>query len=582
MTKPHDRLNIITNLYGHALQKAIQSRPYDAGETHKTIQDLIIRFSKADPHPGKARTQWLIKTYIRDERFKLEDLGRAYAALLAFEQFKRKLPIEHRELNKLHSLSDLEALVEPFIQSEELAKLTHDLSSVTGRKKRRLEALKARDESIILHSSAICLQIPDLTSSRVEGANLPTIVVPMTEFAACWWGRGTKWCTAAEKNNAFAEYHKIAPLVIIVCSDGTKFQIHVTPKTIDFMDSMDKDVKRQTIIDRWSELSLLLYWMIEQNGRALSYVPDEHKDSRTCRMAVKQNGLSLQFVPEAQQSLGLCHMAVKQNAKALRYVCKKNKTPTLCYNAVSQNGMTLRYVIEESLSASLCRIAVRTSGNALQFVPELYIKPDLYHIAVTQNGAALKYIPESQRTYELCYSAVSQDGLAIHDVPERHRNYKLYHTAIEQAGCVLAFIPLKYKTSGLCRIAVEQNGDALEDVPEKYRTPMLCRIAVSQQGEALKHVPKEHRDEEIYHIAVQNDGFALKYLPEEHLTFDLCCIAVQQNPDALDFVPEYYRTSELMALISPTQPEWQQNIFDRLLARIESRFSLDILNFDSI
>jgi hypothetical protein len=348
------RLNKILNLHGQALAEAVgQREPMSQQLEVKTAtslkvaeleaqlpsKDLILRFAGSDPTPGKSRTQWLVKTYIKDEQFKLEDLGRADVALAAFERFKRKLPVEQRELSQLTSLRDLEALVEPFVKAEERARLTRDLSSATGRELRRLEEWKARDESIVLLSD---FELKS-RSSRGEGKGLPTIAVPMTEFASKWWGRGTKWCTAAEKNSAFHEYNTDAPLIVIVCPDGEKFQAHVEKDDFQFMDNTDKRVDNETIRERWDEFNPLFYWAIEQNGMILRFIPEDKRTPELCRIAIEQNGRALFHVPEDYRTPELCRVAIEQNGDALEFVSKDKGNLELYRLAVEQNGWSLNH-----------------------------------------------------------------------------------------------------------------------------------------------------------------------------------------------------------------------------------------------
>jgi Domain of unknown function (DUF4116) len=472
------RLSKIMELHGQKLSETVSQRELNdlspsRGEGTKCEmsqreaqlppKDLILRFARADPTDGKSRTQWLVKTYIADERFKLEDLGRVDAALAAFERFKRKLPVEQRELSQLKSLRGLEELVNPFVKAEAKARLERDLSSATGREKRRLEELKAWDESIIIQ----------------EKEGLPTIAVPMTEFASKWWGRGTKWCTSADKDNSFNDYHKNAPLIVLVCPDGAKFQMHVTNE-IQFMDNTDEDVGEEIIEERWNEFKSLLDWALHQNGYALQFVPEEYRTPELCRLAVVQNGLALEFVPEEYRTYEICLLAIKQN------------------------------------------------GLAIQDVPEDQITPELYHLALEQNGWALGHVPREQRTYELCLLAVQRNGRALDSVPENHRTPELYRIAVEQDGEALESIPKNKKTPELCLLAVQSNGFALQNINE--RTPELCRIAVEQNGRALLFVPKEYRTEEICRLAVQQNKDTLRYVPEEYRTPELLAIIQPMQP----------------------------------------------------
>ena len=49
--------------------------------------------------------------------------------------------------------------------------------------------------------------------------------------AACYYGQGTRWCTAATRGkNYFSEYHNESPLLIILPKEpqypGEKYQLH--------------------------------------------------------------------------------------------------------------------------------------------------------------------------------------------------------------------------------------------------------------------------------------------------------------------------------------------------------------------
>jgi uncharacterized membrane protein YecN with MAPEG domain len=501
------RLNKIIDLHGQALAEAIGKREPTSRETQLSDKDLILRFAGSDPTDGKSRTQWLVKTYIKDEQFKLEDLGRVDAALAAFERFKRKLPVEQRELSRFKSLRELEELVDPFVKAEARARLERDLSSATGREKRRLEELKARDESIVVQ----------------EGEGILTIAVPMTEFASKWWGRGTRWCTAAENNNAFAQYHEFAPLVIIVCPDGSKFQINIQSYALLFMDNTDENVSEETIRERWNEFESLFYWAVQQNRMALEYLSEDKRSPELCRIAVEQDGLALEFVPsDLKSSRG-----------------EEERTSELCWIAIAQNGRALKFTSEDEKTQELCRIAVEQDGNALEYVPKQYITPELYQLAVEQDGMTLDIVPEEERTPELCQLAMEQNGWALQFVPEKHKTYEL------------------------CLMAIQQDGEALEYVPHDLMVPELYYMAIRQNGKALEYIPENNRTPELCRIAVERNGMALRYVPENQKTSELCCLAIK-NGEALYIVPRKHRTPELMALIPPMQPKWNPDILQGL------------------
>jgi hypothetical protein len=69
------------------------------------------------------------------------------------------------------------------------------------------------------------------------------VIIPKTEEAACLYGAGTKWCTAAKDNNQFKHYDDQGPLMIILATIGDKqrkFQLHY--ETDAFMDERDQAI----------------------------------------------------------------------------------------------------------------------------------------------------------------------------------------------------------------------------------------------------------------------------------------------------------------------------------------------------
>jgi len=78
------------------------------------------------------------------------------------------------------------------------------------------------------------------------------VVVPQDEAAACYYGRGTRWCTAATKGeNYFVHYNKEGPLYIILPKNpsykGEKYQLHIESK--QFMNEKDDPVSLAKLLD---------------------------------------------------------------------------------------------------------------------------------------------------------------------------------------------------------------------------------------------------------------------------------------------------------------------------------------------
>jgi len=549
----------------------------EAREVEKIPEEQIpaqvvrLILEKADPTRNKGMTAWLVRQYGQGH-LRLEDLGTANETLAMFRRYAPRLGPGQRDLGRYQNLAAVWEAVIGFANDEE--------QRLSGKAQKALDRDKAYAESRILRHD------PDGF----------TIAVPLTEFAAKWWGRGTRWCTAAEKDNRFWQYHKDAPLIIVVIpelKEKGKFQIWATEGDVQFMDAADERVSNKLIVRHWSRFERVLILALRQSGLALEHVPEELRtdeissiavsqhsraleyvpwDLRTedmCRIAVAQKGLALEYVPWDMRTEDLCCLAVEQIGEALHYVPRTRRTDEMCRIAVAQDGWALGYVPEDLCTEEMCRIAVAQDGRALQYVPEALRTDAMCRIAVAQNGKALNDVPHALRTDEICRMAVTQNGLALTEVLERLRTDEMCRIAVTQNGGALQYVPKTLRDEDMCRIAVAQNGWALEAVPSKLRTKEMYSIAVARDGFVLQRVPEALRTEEMCRIAVAQIGWALIYVPEALRTEVLCRLAVAQNGGSLAHVPEDLRTEELCGVAVAQDGQALESVPDALRSEMQ-------------
>jgi hypothetical protein len=457
-----------------------------------------IILERADPTLAKTMTGWLVKQYAQGG-LRLEDTGTANETLDMFQRYAPRLPEGQRDLGQYQSLAEAWDAVFHLAEVEK-DKLSH-------KAQKALDRNKAYAESRILRQDS-------------DGF---TIAVPLTEFAAKWWGKGTRWCTAAEKDNQFWHYHEQAPLIVIDIPElkkQGKFQLWVPEsnvREVQFMDAAHRPVTETVIEQNWNRLGAFLLHAMQTNGRALRYVPEVLRTEELCRIAVSQNGYALEHVPQ------------------------------------------------DLRTEQFCRFAMTRCGLALKYVPQDLRSEDMCRIAVAENGWALAAVPKALRTEEMCMKAMARNAEAVWCVPEALLTEKMCKNAVARFGFTLGNIPQKLRTSDICRIAVAECGWALEFVPDALRTGELCKIAVTQDGRALEHVPLDFHSEEMYRIAVTKTGIALQYVPLAHRSEDLCRLAFSQNGLALEYVPKSLHL-DLQPVIKIPQPTWDLSLLDKLAA----------------
>jgi hypothetical protein len=177
----------------HSAPDSIPST-HDTQAKHRDAHAIIDHFAThADPSPNKQHTQWIVDKY-KKGNFRQEDAGRIHQTLSAFSAHQRKLP--NKDLNSYKSLGEVEKAVEPHLGT----------------------ATSHKEEKRMIKSEGA-----DLVHENEHA----TIHKLKTKEAACAYGAGTKWCTAAKHNNMFDSYNKDGPMYVVQGKkDGRKYQMH--------------------------------------------------------------------------------------------------------------------------------------------------------------------------------------------------------------------------------------------------------------------------------------------------------------------------------------------------------------------
>jgi len=178
-------------------------------------ESILVLIENADPSPNGQYSLWILQNWLRGNiRYLLEDSARVRAALtILFTKKAKIVNAGHNvDINK-YTFSELETLTDQFSDTK------------TGKEVRREDAERAQKESEIMYDGP-------------EGK----LVVPKSEFASCFWGRGTKWCTAATSSkNYFEQYAHDGKIYIWIAQDGTKYQFWVCEESGAFQYAYSND-----------------------------------------------------------------------------------------------------------------------------------------------------------------------------------------------------------------------------------------------------------------------------------------------------------------------------------------------------
>jgi hypothetical protein len=171
---------------------------------------IMQQIENADPTSNKIYTPWLTREYAKGNIRRLEDINARYTAWMQ-EHFKyknkRDFPPQLKDIMRLNATQFINGMSNYEPPAEELKD-------------------KGEAEEVLKTSEA-------------------RVLVPKNQAAACYYGQGTQWCTAATKGtNYFDRYNESGPLYIIIPTkpmyDGEKYQLHFADE--QFMDEQDDPV----------------------------------------------------------------------------------------------------------------------------------------------------------------------------------------------------------------------------------------------------------------------------------------------------------------------------------------------------
>jgi hypothetical protein len=198
----------------------------------------------ADPTPNKLYTPWLTREYAKGRIKRLEDMDSRYNTWLASHfkyKNKRDFPPELKDIMRIDAPSFLTGMVNYEPPPEEL---------------------KNKGNSKL---------VADTPSARV--------IVPLDQDAACYYGQGTQWCTAATRGtNYFDHYDNNGPLYIILPKhpkyNGEKYQLHFYDE--QFMDEQDNEVYIAALLNnRFPDLKEFFFKIEPSLSTAIAFADDK-------------------------------------------------------------------------------------------------------------------------------------------------------------------------------------------------------------------------------------------------------------------------------------------------------------------
>ena len=307
---------------------------------------------------------------------------------------KKKLPDNDRNLLHYHSLAHLYKTISPHIVKSKA-------------EERQEEKQKAYTESKIF-----------LDQNGLK------IVSPQTEYAAKWWGRGTQWCTSAEKNNMFEDYNERGPLLIIITPEGRKFQawkqielnddsvLDEYDDEIQFMDEADDVISDFDLNENWKYLKSVIYYLND-----ISFFPDfaltRQLKYDMCKENIQNFDMFTQYEDKdidddfiydlaKETPFFVDHLYSRNNDNFKEYTesedfiksCIKTNLGNCSYIFSSQNNKRNKFLFEYLFNNYELK-------EFYQYIPRKYKTQDMANKLIKENPEFIKYLPIEHRTFEI-------------------------------------------------------------------------------------------------------------------------------------------------------------------------------------
>ena len=249
-----------------AVIKGKYEKPYyDAIQDPGVMAEIMAMIEQGDPTKNKQYSQWLARMYSKNI-IPLEDIqSKMFDALSKFHTLKlrKKIKPQHADLNQMKQPVDLLTAMADYEDVEDTNQ----------------EVDKGQSAEIYADSSI-------------------RVIVPKDEASACYYGRGTKWCTAAKNNNMFKQYHQRGDMYIVLPKNpkhtGEKYQLHLHSK--QFMDEEDRPIDLYKFVQEYPtirDVSVITKWAKYKNVPALMNDDDYKEWKERSQKNLKFAGVSL-------------------------------------------------------------------------------------------------------------------------------------------------------------------------------------------------------------------------------------------------------------------------------------------------
>ena len=386
--------------------KSLDNKPIEQSDIDKIFD--------SDPSINKSYVNWLIHLYKNtNKKLFLEDLYKAKDYLTIYDDAKKKNKIQDeraKNIFNIKTLPELYKIIEPFEQDE---------TALMSKKQLRGDTI-VEGQYVMVHSD-----------------DEWDVVIPLTHPASCYWGSGTKWCTAVDENPSwFNGYTKDGPIYSFIHKTNSKLRYQLHIESQQFKDKADDEVSpmklfkpypylKDVLVDFWKENPKFLQ-KSTKNPLSIVIERDEKFEWNMFFQMIIDSGFNLNTFDTNGNSV-LISMCKKLNVEYVEYLCSKGATPSM----PNDKGLTpLMAAIQSTSSYLNNRPSQKEIDDLTLKCAEILFKYGANASGVNPNGAqSTVFEAVLQNKIKTALYLVDKDGYEVNapdNKTDSGRNLALY------------------------------------------------------------------------------------------------------------------------------------------------------------
>ncbi|MCS7317740.1 MAG: hypothetical protein NZZ41_05465 [Candidatus Dojkabacteria bacterium] len=526
-------LSLFSDKYKQVQQKDHSNEYKSLEEFIKSIEELLRKENKfqfIDPY-----IKWIVQRYVTNNLGLYEDVvSKVIPGLLTYDSLKRKNKLKpiHKDINQVKNIHQLLNILDEYQDK--------DTKSNKEKEKKIEENFYKNGEAELIYND-----------SKIK------IVVPKTEEASCYFGRNTRWCTAATKSdNRFYFYNEKGPLYIILDKKNNKrYQFHFP--TNQFKDERDFEIDPEEL-GKEHPILWKIFSPIAKKEKSLYFLPEVTDDELIDILKTKEepdvrrfyksnkdrfiNSLKLMnfvvticgdliedylhyYKDEVTDDILLKSFLKGGYVKSLKYLKNKNFSDSFIMKLIEKNPKSVRYL--EDIPDNVILLHLKKNNDYfLTFLDKKYfLNKDLM-------SKILEISPKS------IYTIYSKED----DIPKELIKEYLEH-AIKYDPSVIVQI-VKYFSKNkiddriiIKALSLEKGNEIFKELKEPSEEVQI--FAVTKDPRNIKYIKKPSM--KVLETLIKNNPNNLYYLNLEYyenIPERLLIYAVSKQPNVLRFIPK--------------------------------------------